>query len=115
DAAMDGSPNIVSNSLKMVSDYHQRTSADTLLKHIISLIASFARDKKPTAQWGSERAWEQVSASDVENHNLIKYYRIGEDTSLVTEPFTAGVDFWTTTFNAAMRKQRKRDNKHKKH
>ncbi|CAG7732223.1 unnamed protein product [Allacma fusca] len=103
-AGFDDGRSVLSNSMKTVMGYEKAVQAEKLLNIIQKLIVSFAKNKRPVDQTGGENPWNALDPSKISSQKPLMYYRIGLETTLVPEPFTAGVDFWEKTLRKAKKK-----------
>jgi carboxylesterase type B len=106
----------------LFSDFHgdapefkKGSASEQVSKNLVKLWASFARDKKPTALWGSQKEWKPIEASKSQaDKRIIQYYRLDSDTALVPEHFTKRVAFWESLLADAAKQSKIIDGEAKK-
>jgi carboxylesterase type B len=97
------------NTFGLAPEFIKGSAAEEVSKNFIKLWASFAKEKKPNALWGTQQIWPSVANDEIIGKSPLQYYRIDSDTQLINEPFTDRVKFWEETLEAAQKGGHYRD------
>jgi carboxylesterase type B len=89
------------NTYGIAPEFIKGSAAEKVSRSLVKLWASFAKEKTPKAQWGTEQNWPSISKDEIVGKRPLQYYRIDSDTQLVSEPFTDRIKFWEETLEAA--------------
>jgi carboxylesterase type B len=100
---------LFADSFNLAPDFVKGSVAEQVSKDFVKLWVSFAKDKSPTAVWGSQDQWTPVSDAQIEGMQPVRYYRIDAETSFIQEPFTERIEFWEQLFRQAYESAGSRD------
>ncbi|CAG7822154.1 unnamed protein product [Allacma fusca] len=89
-------------------EFKKGSASEQVSKNLVKLWVSFARDKKPTALWGSQKIWNPISnGGSSGQEQVLRLYKLDTDTALVPEHFTRRAAFWDQILADAVKQSRK--------